>query len=77
MYDLIYDEGRAVAYIKLGEVYTLETNIKVATVSEGKIFSFTGQIVGHLHKGTSSSPEQALSSAFRKLLEVGVQPKER
>ena len=69
MYDFIYDEGHVVAYIKLGFVYTETIDIKVATVSGGKIFSFTGQLVGHVRNATSMSTNKSLWLAFRKLLD--------
>lgn len=71
MYDFVYDEGHVVAHIKLGSIYTEKTNIKIATVSEGKIYSLGGQLVGYLKNANNMATDKMLPPAFRNLLLAG------
>jgi len=70
MNDFIYDDqGKCVAWIINGEVFTGENKRKIATVDHGNIYSLQGELVGHLQPGGvvrmdgNKTPE-----AFTKLL---------
>ena len=48
MYDLIYHKGLVVAHVNLGSVFIETTKVKIATLSEGKIYSLSGQFLGSM-----------------------------
>jgi hypothetical protein len=65
MTDFIYDDqGKCVAWIVNGDVFSEATGQKIATIREGNIFDFGGTLVGHLQDaglvrkdGNSTPPE--------------------
>jgi hypothetical protein len=65
MSDFIYDDqGKCVAWIVHGDVFSEATGQKIATMRDGNIFDFNGSLVGHLQEaglvrkeGDSTPPE--------------------
>lgn len=65
MSDFIYDDqGKCVAWIVQGDVFSETTRQKIATIRDGNIFDFSGNLVGHLQDvgfvrkdGDSTPPE--------------------
>ena len=68
MYDLIYHKGVVVAHVNLGSVFIESTQTKIATLSEGKIFSLSGQLLGLMRVAGNPSSDRSLSPAFLKVL---------
>ena len=65
MSDFIYDDqGKCVAWIVQGDVFSETTRQKIATIRDGSIFDFSGNLVGHLQdvgfvrKGGDSTPPE-------------------
>lgn len=65
MSDFIYDDqGKCVAWIVQGDVFSQTTRQKIATIRDGNIFDFSGNLVGHLQdvgfvrKGGDSTPPE-------------------
>jgi hypothetical protein len=65
MSDFIYDDqGKCVAWIVQGDVFSETTRQKIATIRDGNIFDFSGNLVGHLQdvgfvrKGGDSTPPE-------------------
>ena len=70
MYDLIYHKGLVVAHVNLGSVFIETTKVKIATLSEGKIFSLSGQFLGSMRVAGNPSSDRSLSPAFLKVLGI-------
>ena len=70
MHDLIYHRGLAVAHINLGSVISETTKAIVATVSGGKVYSLSGDVIGSLRSVCDPAPDKTLSTAFRKALGI-------
>ena len=68
MYDLIYHKGLVVAHVNLGSVFIETTKVKIATLSEGKIYSLSGQFLGSMRTAGNAYSERSLSPAFLKVL---------
>ena len=65
MSDFIYDDqGKCVAWIVQGDVFSETTRQKIATIRDGNIFDFSGNLVGYLQdvgfvrKGGDSTPPE-------------------
>lgn len=65
MSDFIYDDqGKCVAWIVQGGVFSETTRQKIATIRDGNIFDFSGNLVGYLQdvgfvrKGGDSTPPE-------------------
>ena len=70
MHDLIYHKGIIVAHINLGSVISEATKAIVATVSGGKVYSLSGNVIGSLRNVSDPAPDKSLSSAFRNALGI-------
>jgi hypothetical protein len=71
MSDFIYDDqGKCIAWIIDGEVFTGEDKRKIATVDQrGSIYSLSGELVGHLQPaGVVRMDGNKTPEAFAKLL---------
>jgi hypothetical protein len=69
MSDFIYDDqGKCVAWIIDGQIFTGEDKRKIATVDhDGNIYSLQGELVGHL-EATGVVRKDKVPEAFTKLL---------
>ena len=70
MHDLIYHKGLVVAHIDLGSVFSEVTKAIVATVSGGKVYSLSGDVIGSIRGVCDPAPDKALSAALRKALGI-------